>query len=100
MNNTEKKTVQKMIHIFCAAKHNDSKSYLCPDCEDLNKYASTRLDRCKFGEEKPNCQKCPIHCYKSDMRKRIQEIMKFSGPRIFFYSPRLGILHLIKGLRK
>lgn len=99
MNSIEKKTVGKMIRIYCAAKHSISDS-LCPDCELLNLYAEKRLEKCRFGENKPNCQDCPIHCYQSEMRIKIQEVMRFSGPRILFKHPMLAIKHLIRGSRK
>jgi len=98
MNNTEKKTVKKMIRIFCAAKHGSKKS-LCIDCLELSEYATKRLEFCKFGENKPTCQKCPVHCYKPEMKTRIQEVMRYSGPRMLFHSPLLAILHLFKSIR-
>lgn len=98
MNNTEKRTVTKMIHIYCAAKHNRY-GKLCPDCEDLNIYALNRLEKCRFGEDKPNCEKCPVHCYRPDMRQNIKEVMRYSGPRMLFRSPLLAILHLIRNLK-
>ncbi|MBD8389069.1 nitrous oxide-stimulated promoter family protein [Dysgonomonas sp. BGC7] len=97
MNNTEKRTVTKMIHIYCAAKHNTS-GKLCPDCKDLNIYALNRLEKCRFGEDKPNCEKCPVHCYRPDMRQNIKEVMRYSGPQMLFRSPLLAILHLIRNL--
>lgn len=98
MNNTEKRTVTKMIHIYCAAKHNTS-GKLCSDCEDLNVYALNRLEKCRFGEDKPNCEKCPVHCYRPDMRQNIKEVMRYSGPRMLFRSPLLAILHLIRNIK-
>lgn len=98
MNQTEKKTVAKMIQIYCTAKHN-TKNSLCLDCSVLNDYAQKRLDRCHFGENKPNCQSCPIHCYNPEMRIKIQKIMKFSGPRMILKSPLLTLRHLAKGLK-
>lgn len=99
MNNTEKKTVRKMIGIYCAAKHGYKKS-LCPDCLGLNDYAQKRLEYCKFGENKPNCKNCPIHCYKPDMKTEMQKVMRFSGPRMLLQNPILSIIHLKKSLKK
>jgi len=98
MNDTEKRTVTKMIRIYCAAKHGKSKA-LCAGCSLLNEYAMNRLERCTFGEDKPTCQKCPIHCYKPDMKLRMQEVMRYSGPRMMFHSPMLAIAHLVKGMK-
>ena len=57
-----------------------------------------RLERCTFGEDKPTCQKCPIHCYKSEMKSQMQEVMRYAGPRMIYYSPILAIAHLVKGI--
>ncbi|WP_369401917.1 nitrous oxide-stimulated promoter family protein [Dysgonomonas macrotermitis] len=83
-----------MIEIYCKKKHHTHNS-LCPDCSNLRLYAYQRLDRCHFGENKPLCQSCPIHCYHPDMRARIQGVMKFSGPRMIFYAPMLTFRHLL-----
>lgn len=88
-----------MIKIYCTAKHGTSKT-LCSDCSRLNEYAMNRLERCTFGEDKPTCQKCPIHCYKPDMKIQMQEVMRYSGPRMIFRSPLLAVVHLLKGMRK
>lgn len=98
MNNTEKRTVHKMIRIYCAANHGYKKS-LCTECSELNEYAQKRLEYCRFGENKPNCQKCPVHCYKPAMRTKIQEVMRFSGPRMLFRCPILAIIHLVKSFK-
>lgn len=86
MNESEKKVVNKMITIYCRSKHKSGKG-LCKECESLNSYALQRLERCPFGDNKPTCGACTIHCYKSDMRNRIKEVMRFSGPRMLFIHP-------------
>ncbi len=96
MNNIEKKTVSKMICIYCKAKHGTTSGSLCSDCCGLEDYALKRLDYCKFGESKPTCQHCPVHCYKPEMKIRIQNIMRFSGPRMILYNPILALRHLIR----
>lgn len=55
-----------------------------------------RLDRCKFGNEKPTCKKCPIHCYKPDMREKMRAVMRWAGPRMMLYHPKEAIRHLIR----
>lgn len=89
----EKKTIALMINIYCKKKHK-SKDGLCEECQELLNYANTRLNNCKFGEEKTTCGKCPIHCYKKDMRNKVKEVMKFSGPRLILYNPIEVIRHL------
>lgn len=64
----EKNTVAKMVHIYC--KYHERNRKLCNECQQLLEYAQQRLNYCKFGENKPTCRKCPIHCYKPDMRKK------------------------------
>ncbi|MFA5405306.1 MAG: nitrous oxide-stimulated promoter family protein [Ignavibacteria bacterium] len=90
----ERKTIEKMIYLFCRNKHN-SNGILCDDCNQLNDYASLRLLNCPFKEEKPVCSDCTIHCYKPDMRERVKEVMRYSGPKMIFKHPYLAIMHLI-----
>ena len=90
----EKKTVGLMIRLYC--RHCEKNKSLCGDCAELLKYAEARLDRCKFGEEKPTCRKCPIHCYKPDMRERMRKVMRWAGPRMILYDPIEAIKHLIR----
>ena len=63
----EKQTINLMINLYCKKKHK-YKNGLCEDCNELLEYAHKRLDFCKFGNEKSFCSKCPIHCYKKDMK--------------------------------
>ena len=93
----EKRTVAKMIHIYCRQKEGNRD--LCPDCAELLEYAMSRLSKCPFGEHKTSCRKCRIHCYRPDMRARIRAVMRFSGPRMMFYSPIAAIRHLISEMR-
>jgi len=95
MNDKEKDTVNKMIRIYCRCKHGQ-KNELCPQCLQLKEYAFARLERCTFGEEKPACKDCSIHCYKKDYRLKIQEVMRFAGPKMLFYYPIDAIKHLWK----
>lgn len=82
----EKKVIELMINVYCRKKHG-CKDGLCHECQELLEYAHKRLTYCKFGEVKSTCQKCSIHCYKKDMREKVREVMKFSGPRLLIYNP-------------
>ena len=73
----------------------EKNTVLCPDCEELLRYAHARLDRCPFGEKKSSCKKCTVHCYKPVMRERMRQTMRFAGPRMIFYSPWAAIRHLL-----
>lgn len=86
-----------MLGIYCAGIHRE-KDGLCPDCDKLLQYALQRLTRCPFGEEKPTCEKCPVHCYRPEMRRRIREVMKYSGPRMLRGHPAMALQHVMRGL--
>jgi len=89
----ERRTIRAMVGIYCRAHHGTSRE-LCDDCRELLDYALRRLACCPFGEEKPACADCPIHCYKPAMRSRVQEVMRFAGPRMIRRHPILAVLHL------
>jgi len=97
MNEKEKNTVSLMIRIYCRSKHKQ-KNGLCPECKQVEDYAHLRLEKCPFKEEKPFCNKCTVHCYKKEYREKVKEIMRFSGPRMIFYSPVKAIKHLLSNL--
>ena len=91
---SEKRTVKLMIEIYCKNKHKTSNG-LCEECQELLDYAHKRLSLCKFGEKKSTCGKCKIHCYKKDMRAKIKDVMRFSGPRMIIYCPKELIKHAV-----
>ncbi|MFO0909015.1 MAG: nitrous oxide-stimulated promoter family protein [Isosphaeraceae bacterium] len=93
----ELRTVAAMIEIFCQGHHQPGRGTLCEACQSLHDYARCRLERCPFGEAKPTCADCPIHCYKPEMRAAIREVMRYSGPRMLLTHPWLAIRHLIDG---
>lgn len=98
MNDGERQTVEKMISIYCRDKHKTKKG-LCQSCQELSSYASLRLDKCTFGEDKPTCERCSIHCYKPEMKIKVRDVMKYAGPRMIIYHPILAIKHLLKNMR-
>ena len=65
------------------------------ECNELHTYAMSRLERCPFGQEKPTCATCQIHCYKPQLRERIREVMRFAGPRMLWRHPILAIRHVL-----
>jgi hypothetical protein len=91
----EKRIIKTMINIYCKKTHN-SKGELCSECSELLEYAHKRLDFCKFGDEKKFCSNCPIHCYKKDMKVKVKDVMRFSGPRLIFHEPLEVIKHIIE----
>jgi hypothetical protein len=95
----EKKTVEAMMHIYCRGRHK-TRNALCDDCSDLLDYARRRLDKCPFQEGKTSCGNCRVHCYKPDMRWKIRDVMRYSGPRMLYRHPVLAVYHTIDGMRK
>ncbi len=97
----ERQTVAAMIDLYCEAHHGrhvNSAAGLCPECAALRDYAFARLGKCPFGDRKPTCRRCRIHCYKKNVREHVQEVMRFSGPRMLFRHPVLSIRHSIDQL--
>ena len=94
----EKETVSLMIAIYCRKKHGGKT--LCPDCAALDSYARQRSDKCPFMETKTFCSNCKVHCYKPDMREKIREVMRFSGPRMIFHHPVMAIRHVIESKKE
>jgi hypothetical protein len=66
---------------------------LCADCRPLLIYALERIDRCPYGESKPVCSRCPIHCYRPAMQERIRQVMRYAGPRMMLAHPLLALRH-------
>ena len=92
--NREWKTVTAMLRIYCRDQHGEP---LCDDCQALMRYVNLRLDRCRFGEDKPTCAKCPVHCYQRDRREQVKAVMRYAGPRMLWKHPWLSIWHLLDG---
>lgn len=92
----EWKTVTAMIRIYCRDQHRPADE-LCPACAELTRYVSLRLDRCRFGEEKPTCARCPVHCYQRDRREQIKVVMRYAGPRMVWEHPWLSLHHMLDG---
>jgi predicted amidophosphoribosyltransferase len=95
----ERKTVEAMIGLYCQ-KHHAPQDLLCSECQDLLQYALERLARCPFQARKTTCAKCPVHCYRPELRERIREVMRYAGPRMLFRHPILALFHLWDGIRK
>lgn len=96
----ERVTMSKMVGIYCSAHHDGSGEGLCTECREFLDYAQTRLQKCPYGEEKPTCANCPVHCYKPAQREHARQIMRYSGPRMLLRHPILAIAHQLDGFRK
>lgn len=89
----EKVTIGLMIGLYC--RRREGNKVLCPACTDLLAYAHKRLDKCRFGNAKCACKKCPVHCYAPKYRAKIREVMRYIGPRIPFFHPIATFRHLL-----
>jgi len=96
----EDQTIAAMIDLYCRECHQSRPAELCPQCQELLAYARSRLDKCPFVEDKPTCAQCPVHCYKPERRRQIQQVMRYAGPRMMRSHPLLAIRHLLKKLKK
>lgn len=87
----EQKTIEFMIRLYCRKNH---KKDNCESCNELLNYALLRMEKCPRKNEKTFCSSCPTHCYKPEMKEQIRKVMKWSGPRMLIYNPKMAILHI------
>ena len=95
----EFKTIVAMTEIYCRDHHSlkshGSISGLCAECSQFKNFAEYRLAKCPYGQDKPTCKHCPVHCYQKDMKELARTIMIYSGPRMLLKHPILAIRHLL-----
>jgi uncharacterized membrane protein YgcG len=100
----EERTLAAMVALYCRDHHGPEAARdaagACAECAELLAYARLRLERCRYGAEKPTCAVCPTHCYKPAMRERVREVMRYSGPRMLRVHPVLAVAHLVDGRRR
>lgn len=89
-------TVRVMIGMYCHHHHGRVRE-LCPGCAALWSYAQQRVERCPFQADKPTCLKCPVHCYKPDVREQIRTVMRYAGPHMAWRHPILTLFHIMDG---
>ena len=93
----ELRTVEIMIAMYCRGHHHGPAP--CAECAELLGYARRRLERCVFGDSKPTCANCTVHCYNAGMRDKTRAMMRWAGPRMALRHPVIAIRHLIDGRR-
>ena len=93
----EKKTLKAMIAMYCR-DHHTPQDPLCTDCVALQDYALARLEKCRYGADKPKCAACTTHCYKPAMRDAVRAVMRYAGPRMVVKHPVLALGHTVDGL--
>ncbi len=87
-------TIRAMVWIYCHDLHGEDNGP-CTDCSALMAYATRRLDRCVFGDDKPTCANCKVHCYNASMREQVRVVMRYAGPRMLTRHPLLAIAHIL-----
>ena len=90
-------TIETMIGMYCRRHHAGRAP--CPECAELFAYARRRLERCVYGDAKPTCANCTVHCYSADMREKVRVVMRWAGPRMLLRHPVVAVLHMIDGRR-
>lgn len=99
----EQHVVEEMIRLYCRKNHHGEEQIsgkMCPECQKLADYARLRSEKCPFMKEKTFCANCKVHCYKPEMREKIRQVMRFSGPRMLLYHPMLAVWHLVCSARE
>nr|WP_320115473.1 nitrous oxide-stimulated promoter family protein [uncultured Desulfuromonas sp.] len=95
----DEKLLRKFIAAYCRQNHRHRGASIvcekqehgyCRECNELLDYALKRLHHCPL-DPKPACMVCPKHCYRTEMRQRIRQVMRFSG-LYFIKRGRLGWL--------
>ena len=90
--------LESMVRDYCRRHHGSDT--LCENCKTFLTYALTRLACCPFGEKKPTCFKCKIHCYRPEQKEVARIIMREEGPRMLLKHPILTVEHLFKNMKE
>lgn len=91
--------VTRMIRLACAGQHSTPEGEPCAECLALIAYVEQRLVHCPYGESKPTCRKCPVHCYRPTERERIKAVMRYAGPRLLQRGDFGALKHLLADLK-
>jgi hypothetical protein len=96
----EHATLTCMAVIYCGDHHEHGDSKLCDQCDNLMSYSERRLQKCPYGQAKPTCANCPVHCYKKAQRQEVRRIMRYAGPRMIWRHPIRALTHSFDKLRR
>lgn len=99
----EQYVVNEMIHLYCRKRHKgfDSETgQLCYACQQLADYAKLRSEQCPFMEKKTFCSSSRVNCYRPEMREKIRQVMRYSGPRLILSHPILALWHVIYSMKE
>jgi hypothetical protein len=91
-----------MIYMYCRNTRLDAMireqtagEGLCQECAALLEYSRRRVEKCPFGDRKPTCARCTVHCFRADMREQVRVVMRYSGPRMILRHPYFAVRHLL-----
>ncbi|OGT97669.1 MAG: hypothetical protein A2079_05680 [Geobacteraceae bacterium GWC2_48_7] len=88
------KLIGKFVEVYCIGKHGDTARKLfilpggagerifCQECFSFMEYAIAKRMKCPLETEKPSCKHCRIHCYASEQREKVREIMGYAGRKL------------------
>ena len=51
-------------------------------------------------ENKTFCSNCKTHCYQTQMRERIRQVMRYSGPRMLLHHPVMAVRHVVETVKE
>lgn len=86
--------IGKFVEVYCKGKHGAverstftlpagmGERRLCAECAAFMEYSVSKRLRCPLEAEKPTCKHCRIHCYATEQRQKVREIMSWSGRRL------------------
>ena len=89
--------LETMISLYCKKKHKTI--HVCEECEDLRRYAISRLDECPLLDDRIFCSSCEVHCYDKVHRELIKKVMVFSGKRMILYHPIMALRHVAHSIK-
>jgi uncharacterized paraquat-inducible protein A len=92
------KILARFIELFCHARHNmkavgervipeilrqgkGSAKTICVACAELLEHGMKKRGACPL-DPKPTCKSCHVHCYTPEQRRKVREIMAYSGKRM------------------
>lgn len=50
--------------------------------------------------KKTFCAHCKVHCYKTEMRERIRQVMHYAGPRMIIYDSKTAFWHMLCSIKE
>ena len=92
------KILARFIELFCHANHDrktageralpellqqgkGSHRTICIACAELLEHGIQKRAACPL-DPKPTCKNCHVHCYTPEQRRKVREIMAYSGKRM------------------